>query len=168
MKWLYHFKKKWLDSNSSPLQGVYLRPIKLDEDKNELLGKIIDLNVIAVEFFINDNFKNVQEEVGLKEIYFNELQDKDYFIHEEKDDHDELYMDTATVYIKDSLVTPHSMLEWVKVFFNIKGLPFSEIQETHYQDFADTNPIARILSEGAKEMEDKLGKEWWKRKDRKN
>lgn len=168
MKWLYHFKKKWLDGDSSPLQGVYLRPTKMDENRNILVGKIIDLNVIAMEYFMKDGFKNIQEEMGLREIYFKELGEKEYFIQEENNEQEDLFMNTATIYIKNDTVTPDSMLGWIKVYLNINGISFSEFQETHYDDFSDINPFLRLLSEGAREMENKWGKEWWKRNDKGN
>lgn len=163
MKWIYCFKKRWLDTESSPLQAVYVRPVTHDEEGNTLVGKIIDLNVIAVEYFMQDQFKEVQKESGLDEIYYNELDAKEYCIREEDTNHSELYLHTATIYLKDTAVTPVSMLKWIKVYLDIKGIPYSEFDETDFTDFADTNPFMNLLAEGARKMESKWGKEWWKK-----
>lgn len=167
MKWIYHFKKKWLDTTSSPLQSVYVRPTITDEEGNKLVGKIVDLNVIAAEYFMKDEFKHVQRETGIDEIYYNQLHTKDYYIQEEEDDESDLYLLTATIYIKDFAVTPDSMLDWAKVYFNIHGITYSEFAETDFNDFIDTNSLFSSISEAARNMESKWGKEWWKTNDKK-
>jgi len=167
MKWLYCFKKKWLDTTSSPLQSVYVRPTMNDEEGNKLVGKFIDLNVISAEYFMKDEFKHVQKETGIDEIYFNQLNTKDYYIQEEEIDQSDLYLQIATIYIKDAAVTPGSMIDWTKVYFNIHGIPHSEFTETDFNDFVDTNPLYTMITEGARKMESKWGKEWWKSDDKK-
>lgn len=167
MKWIYCFKKKWLDTDSSPLQSVYVRPTTNDNEGNKLVGKIIDISIIATEYFMKDDFKNIQRESGLDEIYFNELNTRDFYIQEEDNDQSDLYLHIATIYIKDFSVTPSSMLDWTKVYFNIHGIAYSEFRETDFNDFVDTNPLYLLISEGAREMESKWGKEWWKINDKK-
>jgi hypothetical protein len=134
-----------------------------DEEGNTLVGKIIDLNVIAIEYFMQDQFKDVQQENGMDEIYYKELDTKEYCIKEEDTDQDELYLHAATIYLKDMAVTPVSMLKWTKVYLDIKGIPYSEFEETDFTDFADTNSFMNLLAEGARKMESKWGKEWWKK-----
>ncbi len=168
MKWIYYFKKKWLDTDSSPLQSVYLRPVIHDEEGNRLVGKIIDLSVIATEHFMKDEFKRVREESGLDKIYFEELAVRDFYIQEEEEDQSDVYLRMATLYIKDSAVTPNSLLDWAKVYFNIHGIPYSEFEETDFNDFVDTNPLYNMVTEGARKMEGKWGKEWWKTDDKKD
>ena len=167
MKWIYYFKKKWLDTDSSPLQSVYVRPITNDNEGNKWVGKIVDISIIATEYFMKDDFKTLQLESGLAQIYFNELNTTDFYIQEEDNDQSDLYLHIATIYIKDSSVTASSMVDWTKVYFNILGIPFSEFRETDLNDFVDTNPLYRLISDGARKMESKWGKEWWKINDRK-
>jgi hypothetical protein len=166
MKWIYYFKKKWLDADSSPLQSVYVRPTMPDEEGNPLVGKIIDLNVIATEYFMQDEFKRVREESGLDEIYFNKLDARDYYIQEEENTQPDLYLLAATIYLKAGAVTPAGMLEWVKVYLDVHGFPHSEFRETDFNDFVDTNPLYNMITEGARKMEGKWGKEWWKTDDK--
>ncbi len=163
MKWIYYFKKKWLNTDSSPLQAVYVRPTMTDEEGNKLVGKIIDLNVIAIEYFMKDEFKQIREEGGLDKIYYKELDARDFYIQEEENEESDLYLQVATLYIKDSAVTPGSMLEWIKVYFNVHGITYSEFQETDFNDFIDTNSLYTTIVEGARKMESKWGKEWWKK-----
>ena len=167
MKWIYCFKKRWLDTDSSPLQSMYVRPTMNDEEGNKLVGKIIDLSVIAAEYFMKDDFKDVQRETGIDEIYFNQLNTRDYYIQEEDTDDSELYLLAATIYIKDFSVTPGSMLDWVKVYLDIHGIPHSEFTETDFNDFVDINPLYTSITEAARKMESKWGKEWWKTDDKK-
>lgn len=167
MEWIYYFKKKWLDTDSSPLQSVYVRPTTIDEEGNKLVGKIIDLNVIAAEYFMQDNFKSIREESGLDKIYFNELNTRDHYIQEEDVDGSDLYLLAATIYIKDFSVTPGSVLDWTKVYLNVKGIPFSDFRETDFNDFVDTDPLYTLITDGARKMESKWGKEWWKGDDQK-
>jgi hypothetical protein len=167
MEWIYYFKERWLDTDSSPLQSVYVRPVMYDEEGDKLVGKIIDLNVISAEHFMKDQFKQIREEIGLDRIYFNELDTRDFYIQEEETDQSDLYLQIATIYIKDSAVTPGSMLDWIKVYFNIHGIPHSAFEETDFNDFVDTNPVYTMITEGARKMESKWGKEWWKKDDKK-
>ena len=168
MKWIYYFKKKWLDTDHSPLQAVYVRPTMPDEEGNQLVGKIIDLNVIATEYFMRDEFKSVRGETGLDEIYFTKLDARDYYILEEAENpQPDLFLQAATLYIKDAAVTPDSMLAWIKVYLDVHGFPHSELQETDFNDFVDTNPLYTMLTEGARKMEGLWGKEWWKTDDQK-
>jgi hypothetical protein len=146
---------------------MYVRPTINDEEGNKLVGNIIDLSVIAAEYFMKDEFKHVQRETGIDEIYFNQLNTKDYYIQEEDTDESDLYLQAATIYIKDFSVTPASMLDWTKVYFNILGIPYSEFTETDFNDFADTNPLYTSITEAARKMEGKWGKEWWKTGDKK-
>ncbi|MBD0258948.1 MAG: hypothetical protein ICV83_24785 [Cytophagales bacterium] len=167
MKWLYCFKKKWLDGDSSPLQSMYVRPTVNDEEGNKLVGKIIDLSVIATEYFMQDQFKAVRGESGLDEIYFNKLDTRNFYVQEEENDQPDLYLQAATLYIKEAAVTAAGMLEWTKVYFNIHGITYSEFEETDFNDFVDTNPVYTMIAEGARKMESKWGKEWWKTGDKK-
>ncbi len=167
MKWIYSFKKKWLDTDNSPLQSVFLRPTTIDIEGNKLVGKIIDISIVATEYFMKDYFKDIQREIGLDEIYFNELNTRDYYIKEEKNEQSDLYLHFATIYIKDHSVTSSSMLDWTKVYFNIMGISYSEFRETDFNDFVDTTPLYILITEGARKMESKWGKEWWKMDDKK-
>ena len=76
-------------------------------------------------------------------------------------------MQVATIYIKDAAVTPGSMLDWTKVYLDIHGIAYSEFEETDFGDFVDTNPVYTMIAEGARKMESKWGKEWWKTNDKK-
>jgi hypothetical protein len=59
------------------------------------------------------------------------------------------------------------MLDWVKVYLDVHGLPHSEFQETDFNDFVDTNPLYIMITAGARKMESAWGKEWWKTDDKK-
>ena len=161
MNWIFYYKKEWLNKDSSPLQSIYLRPVRYDDEK-KLVGKIVDLDIIALEYFIKEEFQALLKDDGLDKIYLEQLAEKDYYIKEEVED-GALFSHKATIYLKDEIITPSSLFEWVEVYFKIQGIPYSAFEATDYTDFVDTNPFYSLLTEGARKSENKWGKEWWKR-----
>lgn len=162
MNWIYHYKREWINEGSSPVQSLFLRPVKLSEDGQKMVGKIVDLDVVAIEYFMKEEFKDIQKDNSFGEIYFKELATKDYHFVETDVSESDLYLLRAIIYVKDEELTPESLFEWVKAYFSIKGVLFDKFEETSFDDFVDTNPLFRMMTEGAKKMESEWGKEWWK------
>lgn len=165
MKWIYHYREKWQTENKSPIQSLYLRPTEVDEDGEKLVGKVIEFDIIALEYFMKEVFREKEENSELVRIYFEELNSKDYYLKQTDMSYDETYLLKAEMYVKDEMLNPTSIIEWIKVFFQIKEIPFSSFEETDYNDFADTNTLLNFFTQGAKDMEGKFGKEWWKKKE---
>jgi len=69
------------------------------------------------------------------------------------------------MYVKEEMLNPTTLFDWIKVYFGVTGIPFSSFEETDYNDFADTNALLNFFAQGAKDMEGKFGKEWWKKKE---
>lgn len=166
MKWIYYYKEKWQTENQSPIQSLYLRPIEFDEEGEKLVGKIIDFDIIALEYFMKkEEFREKEENKELIKIYFEELNTKEYYLKETDLIDDETYLLQTEMYVKDEMLNPTNILEWVKVYFEATEIPFSSFEETDYNDFADTNTLLNFFAKGAKDMEGKFGKEWWKKKE---
>lgn len=165
MKWIYHYREKWLTENQSPIQCLYLRPMQFDEEGEKLVGKIIEFDIIALEYFMKEKFREKEENSMLVKIYLEELNTKEYHLKETETPDDETYLLKTEMYVKDEMLNPVSILEWIKVYFGVKGIPFSSFEETDYNDFADTNTLLNFFAKGAKDMESKFGKEWWKKKE---
>jgi hypothetical protein len=169
MKWIYHYREKWKaktkTGNQSPIQSLYLRPIEFDEEGEKLVGKIIDFDIIALEYFMKEEIKEKYKNESLTKIYFEELNTKDYYLKETDVTDDETYLLQVEMYVKEEMLNPTSILEWIKVYFEVTEIPFSSFEETDYNDFADTNTLLNFFTKGAKDMEGKFGKEWWKNKE---
>ncbi len=167
MNWIYNYREKWIDKakTQSPVQSLYLRPMELDEDGEKMVGKVIEFDIIALEYFMQEKFRNKEENSVLTKIYLEELNTKDYYLKETEMIDDEIYMLKTEMYVKDEMLNPTTLFDWIKVYFQIKGIPFSSFEETDYNDFADTNTLLNFFAKGAKDMEGTFGKEWWKKKD---
>ncbi|PIY07547.1 MAG: hypothetical protein COZ18_16915 [Flexibacter sp. CG_4_10_14_3_um_filter_32_15] len=165
MKWIYHYREKWLTENQSPIQCLYLRPTELDEDGEKLVGKVIEFDIIALEYFMKEEFKEKEENKELVKIYLEELTEKKYYLKQTDTAYDETFLLKTEMYVKEEMLNPTTLFDWIKVYFGVTGIPFSSFEETDYNDFADTNALLNFFAQGAKDMEGKFGKEWWKKKE---
>lgn len=126
---------------------------------------MIEFDIIALEYFMQEKFRDKEENSELTKIYLEELNTKDYFLKETDRTDDEIYLLKTEMYVKEEMLNPTSILEWIKFYFEINGIPFSSFEETDYNDFADTNTLLNFFAQEAKDMESKFGKEWWNKKD---
>jgi len=92
MKWIYHYREKWLTENQSPIQCLYLRPTELDEDGEKLVGKVIEFDIIALEYFMKEEFKEKEENKELVKIYLEELTEKKYYLKQTDTAYDETFL----------------------------------------------------------------------------
>jgi hypothetical protein len=168
MNWIYHIRnERWFEDKTSAIQNLYLRP-RIVDDNNELLtGKIIDFSLMALKPLFERNIEEVINDEECQRIYHTELTQKSYCIQEDSIPESEksYYLNWATIYIVDSF-DRNQMLNWVRIYFAIKGYPCENLEQGTFENFAaDTDPFMRMFSiENVKKYEPKFGKEWWKNK----
>ncbi len=165
MKWLYYYEREWM-KKGSPMIQIMLRPTIFDEEGHKMVGKIVKLNLIAAEHIMtNPKFKDLRADKDFAEVYFNELRTKDYYIrHALVPKTNELYLDGASIYVKEDNFTPEMTFEWIKTYFTVKGYECTEFEETDFNEFSDTNPLYRMLVEAGKKMVEEEEKEKRKKK----
>jgi hypothetical protein len=162
MKWKYYYTSEWINGNSSPAQSMFLRPVITRNDEI-LYGKIIELELIAVEYFMSDKLKDQIEDTGLAQIYSEKLKAVDYYLVENEVLDKDVYIASVTMYVKKETLTPESILDWVKVYFNSKKIPFELFEETVFDEFVDTDPFLKLFNDSAKNLQSSFGEEWWKK-----
>jgi hypothetical protein len=162
MKWKYHYTSEWINGNSSPAQSMFLRPVITRNDEI-LHGKIIELELIAVEYFMSDKLKDQIEDTDLAQIYSEKLKAVDYYLVENEVLDKDVYIASVTMYVKKETLTPESILDWVKAYFNSKKIPFEHFEETVFDEFVDTDPFLKLFNDSAKNLQSSFGEEWWKK-----
>jgi hypothetical protein len=162
MRWKYHYTSEWINGNSSPAQSMFLRPV-ITRDDEILHGKIIELELIAVEYFMSDALKDQIEDTDLAQIYSEKLASADFYLVENDVPDKDVYISSVTVYLKKETLTPESILEWIKVYFEARKIPFDHFEETVFDEFIDTNPFLKMLNESARNLQSSFGEEWWKK-----
>jgi hypothetical protein len=162
MKWKYHYTSEWINGNSSPAQSMFLRPVITRNDEI-LHGKIIELELIAVEYFMSDKLKDQIEDTDLAQIYSEKLKAVDYYLVENEVLDKDVYIASVTMYVKKETLTPESILDWVKVYFKCKKIPFELFEETVFDEFVDTDPFLKLFNDSAKNLQSSFGEEWWKK-----
>ena len=68
------------------------------------------------------------------------------------------------MYVKKVTLTPESILDWVKLYFESKKIPVEQFEETVNDEFVDTDPFLRLFNDSAKNLQSSFGEEWWKNK----
>jgi hypothetical protein len=162
MRWKYHYTSEWINGNSSPAQSMFLRPVITRNDEI-LHGKIIELELIAVEYFMSDALKDQIEDTDLAQIYSEKLKSADFYLVENEVPDKDVYISSVTVYLKKETLTPESILEWVKVYFEARKIPFELFEETVFDEFVDTDPFLKLFNDSAKNLQSSFGEEWWKK-----
>ena len=167
MKWIYELHAPWViapDNAGQPAQTAYIRPTIINEKGQTMVGNIVEVMVIAADFYFGNPNDRLDDEEGNR-IYFEELTNKDYYILEREVNQEEHYrMAYAEVYLKQEGFTQEEFFDWIKSFFSIKGYPLEELEEAKNNEFLDMNPIMRMFSEeNARKFEDQFGKDWWKK-----
>jgi hypothetical protein len=168
MKWIYYFEDKWAKKGQEQMCKIYFRPVMKDAEGNMMAGNMTILHVYALDFVMNRKEQLSEEErKHLFEIYFNHLKDKDYYfdVDRKPKGHEDYLHCGGTLYLKVEGFNPTDLIEWIKVFLQIEGYPVDSLEKAPYNEFADENPMMRMLTNAAREGEKTLGKEWWNKKD---
>ena len=161
MKWIYILEEEW-DREARPVQCIYLRPTQIAEDGDMMVGKMVKVLIIATDFYfeLEDNPLDSDE---FKQIYFEELNHKDYHIVEREVTHD-YELNNIDIFLKQSLFDEKEMMSWVDKVLLLKGYEKTSIEKATMNEFMELHPIMQLFSlENAKKFEDKFGKEWWKK-----
>ena len=171
MKWIYYFDKKWDEKGQSTSGKIYFRPIKYNENGEHMAGNMVILNVFAAEVLMADRAKlaqNEEQKQYIYDIYFEKLKDKDYFFRKEwrPKGHEDYLLCGGSLYLKVMQFNQADLVGWIKVFFQLEGMPCDDLEEKVYGDFADENPLMRMLQKSAIEGEKTFGKEWWNKKNK--
>ncbi len=162
MNWLYIARDKWFSDGTSPCQSVYLRPFYVDDSGEEYAGKIIDMEVVALEWLINKNAIKRENADYLFKIYENDMPQRDYKILFDEIEENAVYMNSGHLYIRD-VFDKNQLIKWLKIYLAVLGHPCDELQESDMWHFPETNAILSMFTEeNLKKMEYRLGKEWWK------
>ena len=169
MKWIYLLHAPWVGEETpagQPVQTAYLRPTIINEAGEPMVGHIVEVMVIALEYYFRDP-QNMIDDDEARQIYFEELAHQDYhLLHREVTPEEHYRMALTDVYLKKEGFTPEEFFEWVRSVFSIKGYPLDELVEGKQEEFLDMNPLLRMFSEeNARKFEDKFGKDWWKKGD---
>ena len=163
MKWIYYFKHKWINGDSSPLQSLYVRPLKV-ENNDTYAGKIIELDMITIDYVMSESFNDLRNENNIDEI-FRTLKTANYHLIEQEVSDKEVYLLSFLIYVKEIQFTPITIIDWVKTIFDDIEIPYSSFEERTYDFFTETNTFLTSLVTGAQNMENVWGKEWWKTKE---
>ncbi|MGB3778200.1 MAG: hypothetical protein WA960_07560 [Tunicatimonas sp.] len=169
MKWIYTLHAPWTDEQKTagrPVQTAYLRPTIVNEAGEPMVGNIVEVMVVGLEYYYKDP-QNLLDSDEAKRIYFEELANQDYYLlHRDVSQEDHYRMAMVDVYLKKETFTPDEFWEWIHSVLKIKGYPLDELVEGKQEDFLDMNPLLRMFSEeNARKFEDKFGKDWWKKDD---
>ncbi len=164
MKWIYHYKAQWLASGRNPVQTIYLRPVIFNEKGQKMVGKIVQLNLVALEHYLGTE-DNPFDHAPVREIYEKHVCSQGYYIEEEPvpegNDHHLAY---ATIYLGQQEFDEAELFEWADKFFILKGYLKTEYEKATANDFLELNPLMRLFSmENAKKFEGVFGKDWWKK-----
>ena len=165
MKWIYTLHAPWSDNQKKagrPVQTAYLRPRMVNEVGETLVGNIIEIMVVGLEYYYKDP-QNMLDSDEAKRIYFEELANQDYYLlHRDVNQEEHYRMAMVDVYLKKETFSPDEFWEWVRSVFKIKGYPLEELLEGKPDEFLDMHPLLRLFSEEtARKYEDRLGKDWW-------
>jgi hypothetical protein len=166
MDWIYHFDDNWAENEQARHQKIYFRPTLINEKGEHMSGNMFIFDVYAIEYIMDGRDKvNLTDEQSkeLYQIYFEHLKDKDYFFEVNwKPKGHEYYLHCAgNWYLKSLGFNQVEMLEWIKVFMQIHGVPFTSFKKAVYGDFLDENPLMRSLQKAARDGEKVFGKDWW-------
>ena len=162
MKWLYHYEHPWHESGENPIQTIYLRPTVFDERDEQMVGKIVQVHLIAMEYFfsLEENPLNYDEALKI----YHEIQGHQAYKIVERDIEDEDFMAHVEIYLLQTHFDERELFEWVNKYFAMNGLEVTEFERASGDAFLELNPIMRLFSEkNAKKFEAQLGKNWWKR-----
>lgn len=172
MKWLYDYEYEWMGKGKKdPIVSIFLRPTIFNPEGEEMIGKIVKLNLIAAEYIMNnEKMEKSRKDKEFAQIYFEELRTTDYYIKDadvKKDN--EIYLAGAYIYVKEPEgFTPQDTFEWVKTYFTIKGYEHSEFERTDPGNFRDMNPLYNMLIKaGQKIVEEEEKEKQGKKKKRK-
>ncbi|MGB0931247.1 MAG: hypothetical protein ACPGVB_10750 [Chitinophagales bacterium] len=170
MHWIYHTQQKWqAEEEVAVAQKVFLRAVGEETEEGKMVSDIIEMNVFGMDYYFGLE-NNPLAEPKYQQIYFEELDKKDYYLEEmEMSEGEQTYMMNRTaLYLKKRWFSKMELLEWVKTYLSILGLPCTGFEEEDMMAFYELNPLLQMFSlENAKRFEGKLGKEWWKRNDKK-
>ncbi|MGB3851775.1 MAG: hypothetical protein WA958_17535 [Tunicatimonas sp.] len=166
MEWIYILEAPWGDEPKKagrPVQTAYLRPRMVNEAGETMVGNIVEVMVVGLEYYYRDP-QNLLDSDEAKRIYFKELANQDYYLlHRDVNQEDHYRMSMVDVYLKKETFTPDEFWEWIHSVFKIKGYPLEKLVKGKQEDFLDMNPLLRMFSvENARKFEDKFGKDWWK------
>ena len=116
MNWLYHFRSDTGRKDDLPLRSLYLRPYMNDEQGRQMVGKIIMLNLVAMQFFIKPENRHIVADLpDFDEIMFTKLDGKSSHHtveHLPTDKPDEIYLRNATMYIDAENLSFDDVFEW--------------------------------------------------------
>lgn len=161
MDWIYHFNDMMPKNEQTRLSKIYFRPTMINEKGENMAGNMFIFDVYALDYIMDgrDKVDMTQEQSKeLYHIYFEQLKDKDYFFDVQwKPKGHEYYLHGAgNWYLKVRGFNETDLLEWIKTFMQIHGIPFTSFKKAVYVDFLDENAIIRSLQKAARE-----GKGWW-------
>ena len=167
MKWIYILHAPWIEEQTGtgqPAQTAYLRPTIFNEQGEKMVGNIVEIMVIGLEFYFGDP-KEMLDSEEARQIYFEELASKEYYVlHREVNQEEHYRMAMVDVYLKKEGFTQEEFFEWVRSVFSIKGYPLEELEEGKEEDFLDMNPLMRMFTdENIKKSEKLFGKKWWEK-----
>jgi len=162
MKWLYYYKSEWFENGKNPVQTIYLRPTIYDEKGEQLVGKILQLSLVAMEYYFSIEKNPFDYEEALK--IYDDIQSNQGYQILEREVEDDDFMGNVEIYLFQTYFDEKELFEWVNKYFVLKGYEISEFERASIDEFAELNSIMRLFSEkNVKKFEDKLGKEWWKK-----
>lgn len=163
MKWIYLHTKAW-EVEKIAAQKTYLRAVGEETEEGLRVSDILEINTFAMDFYFGLD-DNPMASPKYQEIYYKELEEKAYFIEEVEltDSQSEYMMKSVVLYLKAPF-SKEELHNWFKTYLTILGLECSTFEERGQNFFYEMYPILRLFSEeNVKQLEGKLGKEWWKR-----
>ena len=164
--WVYEFNKDWPNEDQErAVEKILIRPTYKNEEGEPLVGKILEFTFYALEYFNNLENNPIKEHEELLDIYYNKLNNDNYYILDrEIEDDDDYFIVRTDVYLKDISFTKKEVFEWVDKLFILKGLEKPELTEADAEHFMDLNPIMQLFSlKNVKKFEGQFGKDWWKK-----
>ena len=158
MNWIYYFHDIEEGTKKSLYSKIYFRPTIYNEKGEHMSGNMFIFKVYALEYLM-DKRQEVdltdEQSKELYRVYFEHLKDTDYhFDIEWKPKGHEYYLHCAGKwYLKTDGFNEADLLEWVKAFMHLHGIPSTSFQKAEYGDFLDENPLIRSLQKAAREGE---------------
>ena len=167
MKWIYTLHAPWIEEQTStgqPAQTAYLRPTIFNEQGEKMVGNIVEIMVIGLEFYFG-NPQDMLDDDEARQIYFEELANKEYHVlHRDVNQEEHYRMAMVDVYLKKEGFTKEEFFDWVRSVFSINGYPLDELEEGSPEDFLDMNPLMRMFTdENIKKSEKLFGDKWWEK-----